>query len=177
MAAGGLEIQLHYDRYGLLSSAVASNDQKVAYQWDNRRHLISTQGSFDGDFRFGYDDHGRVTTAIHSRDSLLVFQNQFDPDGRLLAHTVGSKHWNFEYQRLKGGSLRSHIEDEAGNRTSFLFDSNQRLNAYGNFPLQLTVLNYNRRGRLMQIASGQLTTNPSSCIAPEIEISKIYAPL
>lgn len=99
---------------------------------------------------FEYGMQGWLAKAV--TDGRPIFDNEYERGGQLVAQRTALGRTEYGYNHWLG-KFTVHPED-GGNKV-FFYDLNQRLIAYGSDPKQMTLLNYDARGCLFQVAVGE----------------------
>lgn len=176
ISKGNLKITLQYDERGRVVSASDSMGGSVAYSYKHglNGQLDAVSGLPVGSVSYAYDEGGRLVTATGTTGT--VFTNQYDNQGRLLEHGMKGHVWRFDYANLPRDTLRMRIHDQAGETTTFFYDANRRLTAYGPAAQRMTVLRYDKQRRIVQLARATLNKG-NTFTPPHFSVTKSLIPL
>ncbi len=169
-------IELDYDESGRLEGAQTSDGQEVAYLLDPRGRLLGAVGGCEGELRFEYGADGllaRIWDSAAGEESPSLVVNTYDSIGRMLTHHEPRGLWRFRYDDKVG---QMDVEAPDGVKTAYFYDGNQRLVAHGSSPEAMTLLNYDVTGRILQVATGELTNQPRGTQRPEFHVSDVITP-
>jgi YD repeat-containing protein len=174
-----LEITLQYDERGRVKVTTSSAGDSITYRYSRgpNGRLETVEGLPEGSISYVYDDRGRVTAAGTESTSGPVFTTRYDDRGRLIEHRTQGQLWRFEYASLPSEALRVRIHDQAGETTTLFFDAARRLTAYGPAASRMTMLRYDRAGRIVQLARAKLDLSSDPLAPPQFEVVKILTPL
>lgn len=168
-------ITLQYDGNGCLTVASGSNGRRVTYRVVADR-LEDVSGSESGTFTFEYGIDNRLakaTTGLNADERNLVFHNTYDTNGRLLTYHTSQEEWEYKYNDLIG---RVVVNKTGGTKTEYYYDGNRRLVAYGSCHDDMTLLNYDATGRILQVAIAELINDPSGSQRPIFRVSRLVTP-
>lgn len=169
------KITLHYDSNGRLTAGSGSNGHQVTYRVVADK-LEGVSGSESGSFTFRYGIDNRLakaTTELNAGERNLVFQNTYDGKGRVLTCRTSEEEWQYQYNDLIG---RVIVNEKGGTQTEYYYDGNGRLVAYGSCHDDMTLLNYDATGRILQVAIAELINDPSGSQRPRFRVSKLVTP-
>ena len=175
----GAKIVLSYDAQGVITGAKASDGRSVKYRMDSEDRLVAVTGLESGQWEFGYKQGDRLATvkrgSAGTDDELsIVAENKFDDKGRMVRHRTPQGEWRFAYDDQVG---RAVISGPDGKETSYFYDGYQRLVAYGSANDEMTLLNYDVSGRVLQVAKGEMLNNPSGGERPRFKVVEMVTPL
>jgi YD repeat-containing protein len=165
-------ITLHYDARGHLKEARSSQGGVATYRIDEAGRLISVVGSESGNMTFAYGSDSRLAT-VNLGDRKLI-ANTYDDKGRMLTQQTPQGTWRFAYDDRNG---QVTVTGHDGKDTRYYYNGQKRLYAYGTSKDNMTYLNYDISGRILQIAVAALINDPSTGARPQFKVSEVVTPL
>ncbi len=154
--AGSIDLQ--YGLSGALQHAVTDDGRVADYEIDSAGRLTATVTD-EVSYRFAYTDDGllRTVTKAKSRGRAeAVVDNTYDTYGRMLTHRTPEQRWNYAYDDRLG---KATVKGSKGKQSTFVYDGQGRLVAYGENTQRMTLLNYDADGQILQVALGQLMSD------------------
>jgi YD repeat-containing protein len=174
------KITIAYNAQGAPTEAKTSDGRRVDYIMDEKGRLAAVTGSESGRWEFSYGGGNRLASikrgAGQDADAKLslIAENKYDAKGRMVMHHTPQGEWRFAYDDEVG---RVVITGPDGKVTSYYYDGYQRLVAYGSAKDDMTLLNYDVSGRVLQVAKGELLNNPSGGERPRFKVLNMVTPL
>ena len=172
-AAG--RIVLEYDAARHLVGASSPDGRQVRYTLDPAGRLASVTSPECGALDFTYGDDGRLATVTRAAEPrVVVAGNTYDASGRMLVHRTSEGEWAYAYND-DVGLLR--VTDPGKRVIEYYYDAHEHLIAYGAARDQMTLVNYDISGRILQVARAEMISNPADAERPAFKISEVIAPL
>jgi len=172
-AAG--HISLSYDEEGVLFAAESSSGGRVTYEFSEGR-LVSARGSEREPVSFTYDDRHRIAAIHITRDPtnpMVIARNTYDVEGRMTSQQSVHGSCTLTYDD-KVGCARITGPGE-GEPCYYYYDAAKRLIAYGRALGGMTLLNYDRTGRIFQMAAGELISDPTKGQRPRFRVTEMIS--
>jgi len=118
-----------------------------------------------------YGPNGWLTSVKCDRRAL--FENEYDKEGRLLAHETQGQRLLYGYEHRTG---RLVVKASDGRSRTFFYDHRQRLTACGEQPDEMLLLNYDETGWLFQVAEAKLLETTRASTHPRFRVTRILLP-
>ncbi|MBU0616487.1 MAG: hypothetical protein KKI02_02095 [Planctomycetes bacterium] len=168
----GARVTLGYDQQGRLTKARSSDGRAVTYGIDEAGRLRSVAGAESGHLSCTYGADRRLATVRVNDETLAA--NTYDDGGRMLTHRTPHGESRFAYDdRVRCLT----VTGPDGEDTQYFYDDERRLGSYGASKKNMTLLNYDVTGRVLQVCVAELVNDPSTGAKPKFTCSETVAPM